>query len=1048
MGAEGSGGGYDGSSKKIDLKAHFLALKLKDSERRIASETARVALELSKHSTDVFDIEENRLGQDIALNVIKSLNPNADRFSELGSEDQKIIGRSVFMGLNMACSDGIDDGLLTDMMSESDVDDYAPEAFKGVGKLVKDVELTQKDVDLIVNVNKVNKAGGVFDTRSINERGRVLSDLASTTIDSPIAKSYLSLERDLLISMGVSEQPDMVINVVEGSTPKRTPERKPESGDKEKKPTPTRELATKVGDLGATITSETEKQIEGTEKLGGQVDNLADVMKEEIESQSKVIESHSEVVKALEKTTTALDENTRTMNKLKESMDILGVKIDSLTTVISSDGLKRMVDPLISDGAIDLENFGEEERAKLLTSLTREVDDPGLRDPEDPVALIMAKELKLALNRAAILQKLDRDIKEKKGVRNPDLVDSRERWNRSLGQLYGWLDEIETGDRSIDDLSTNSTKFSYLYHAKNGEYDDFLISQFEEIARKKSGVERRTDVKGLAKEMLEEMKTEIGMRLYLHSLNMAMSKCSTIEDIMRVVSTMHEGDIDGDLDKIFVSFFLKRKEGAKGVGLNEIPIDTAWDLRQKGYFRIEELMDDIKGDKNGLVEFIRSQLGKIDTSKPINEALRFKENKKIVALYKKLYEEVPVGGGADIRITHQWNDKAWEKMMELGTPELKKSQQFAMRSDIYQNWFGFEKVGNEKATLIKEYMIWKIMKKNGCDEEKARKAFDLAHKFSVATKMDSCVNLAFAQDDYSEIIGFQKLRLADGPDFKPGRRPKSKPIGSIDTIGQVMSLTCHWLYLLRNDYEVDDAGKVIVETVRDKNGREFDRNRPREVTSAYNPLYAREIDMSKYKQTTATPYHFFGVVGSQVEFVKDAFFNKYTFKDVMTPGFLNKVFAKINKTTYDMCRARVASVNFPDDLWDRVYSGLYYESENEDKKKGEAETKEVRGRTEAYVAEQMRKAWVMNVFRKAVEPGSGWSRDDMNEFIRALEYHQSILDKDKHGRVSGSGFISIAELRDAQKRTNVESILKRKDKEMRDKKPKPNPMWGKFFGGR
>ncbi len=73
MTPDGQGGGFDGPSRQIDLKAHFQGLKDLQAERRIAMETARVALELSQHA-DVFGFQEDSSREDIAVKLIKSLN--------------------------------------------------------------------------------------------------------------------------------------------------------------------------------------------------------------------------------------------------------------------------------------------------------------------------------------------------------------------------------------------------------------------------------------------------------------------------------------------------------------------------------------------------------------------------------------------------------------------------------------------------------------------------------------------------------------------------------------------------------------------------------------------------------------------------------------------------------------------------------------------------------------------------------------------------------------------------------------------------------------
>jgi hypothetical protein len=119
----------------------------------------------------------------------------------------------------------------------------------------------------------------------------------------------------------------------------------------------------------------------------------------------------------------------------------------------------------------------------------------------------------------------------------------------------------------------------------------------------------------LDEKQLESFQKEIGNRLFLHDAYLAMSKCHSIEDYVRTLMALSEGDIgSGEESGIrgLVSTILSRteKDGKRfGMGYKQIPVDMAWDLRQIGNYRIAGLGVEIsKADwfikkiKNGDIE--------------------------------------------------------------------------------------------------------------------------------------------------------------------------------------------------------------------------------------------------------------------------------------------------------------------------------------------------------------------------------------------------------------------------------------------------------------
>lgn len=626
--------------------------------------------------------------------------------------------------------------------------------------------------------------------------------------------------------------------------------------------------------------------------------------------------------------------------KMAGVMEDLTVDLSKFTTKLTTGDISRFVDP---------NELSESSKANL----AKEVENPEMRE-----GLGVAKGSKQIQKDA-----IEGGAKSRKT--KAQLLKELERmdWDGTIGDLYAKLDFIEEGTRSVDDLSTNSEKFRILYKAQNGDYDNLLLEQVY------NGIK-------IGEDELVQFKQELGMRMFLHSLNLAASKCSSIEDIMRVVSTMHEGDIDGDLDKLLLSVLLKNHDGKrKGVGLGEIPVDLAWNLRQDGYFKINDLLSFYKKDKitGKLTEDKRGKIAEAFYDKNSG----FRKHLEDVGLYSKFEHYIDPKNGDEL---------GFDGLFIIDT-ELEENDKFAIPEDMYKNFFLLERSAGEQAKLIKEYMLWKIMQEKKCDKKKAEKAFDLAHKLSVATFSDSPANIAFAQDDYAEIINFKLLRYADGPRGGKGRMSKNKGIGSPDTIGYINSLTCHWMSLLRKN----DAP---IATVND-------------------PLYVEDIDLRKYTAVTAMPYHFFGVVGSQVVFVKEAFFDKFTPKDVLAPNYLNKVFSKINKTTYDMCRAKIAPI-----YTDKEHMNYYGTSQKEDGLY--SKDSEIKGQAEAKVAEEMRRVWVLNTLRMATDSRSGWTSKDVDKFIEVLYYSAQIIDKNTG---KGTSFISRKSIEDVVKMSRVRSAM-------------------------
>jgi hypothetical protein len=159
-----------------------------------------------------------------------------------------------------------------------------------------------------------------------------------------------------------------------------------------------------------------------------------------------------------------------------------------------------------------------------------------------------------------------------------------------LETLYEYLDHIENNGFKSDDLTRNSKYLDVLYTVQMGHYTNVgkVVVENGEVLVKSKLTERQ----------LKTLKKEIGNRLYLHDSYLAMSKCHTIEDYMRTLLSLYEGDIGGGsaarglVETILGRYEVKRKRGGiekkifVGMGLKEIPVDLLWDYRQLANYQI------------------------------------------------------------------------------------------------------------------------------------------------------------------------------------------------------------------------------------------------------------------------------------------------------------------------------------------------------------------------------------------------------------------------------------------------------------------------------
>lgn len=1125
MAAEGSGGNYDNPNNKPDVKAGVKppitpevlgnVLAGIDFYHTEQSKTEEVKEQLSRVMTETLGSPYKSVDE---LDKVIEQGGNTNEVTR-AKRDRKLLADGVDVALRKKReSDQISDDELR--LGSQHLTNGLHEVIKGVGGDVSD-RYVDKGLDSHLNrleAARLNRNSHIDDS--------AYTEMLLQRIDMAIPK-VLSVESDnsdavvvalnhertkLKVELGY--EPNSSVGSVGAVEQKGASGKRTEVSTEEKKraPGPTARLNETMQESN-TINQEnievTEKaseaiiegtkagiefmksQIEGNALLAGfkkPLDALVGLIEEsntltaqQIEKMHEQIEWMCLQIDALNKNTESLDQVTLAIMELTTSAKMLGVDVRNLTTAVSKEQVTRIAAQL-KDSGIDFASLTDSDRDEISRKLAREVDDPSVVDSKNPQDLVRARELKLELEKAQLLQRLDKQIVDRqRGRRRGGETDlppeNREGWDGSVDALYRWLNEIEHGDRSVDDLSTNSTKFGFLYHAKNGEYDNFFEHNAKAVMVDKDGRlvlesgEKAVGTRALTKEELKLMKYEIDMRLFLHSFYRAASKCATIDDMAKVIISMHEGDIENMGDKAIVSFFLNRVKDSGGVGLQKLPTDIAWNMRQEGYFRIEQFTERMKGRKMEFFEGLKKMmaenmkigvdaldaLGAVDSEgKILWNGLDEKAGDSLqmdgdtVSLFKKI---AMFDSATGKWILDQEDGNGFDELTKFKV-EIPAMPQFNFNKPVNQNLDCFEQRNELKGVLIKEYTIWRMMESDKgkysqdqarkYSQDQARKAYTLARRLAVATFMKNKANLIFDQDDYAEKLNFMFERLEDGPWGKDGLEGKGKLVGARETLGYVYGLTPHWMDVLKSD--LIEVSYVDIDGVTKK------KKLPRAFETAYAPLYSNDIDWDKYNYRTTQIYHALGIL-SQVEFVDDAWRNKCTPNDVNAVGFLNKLFSKMNKLSYEMERAKVKSLEIKDkpDIYNLFMATK--DGKLDPKDPGYIWAKR-------HLAESFRYAWVVNLLsRIANEKSLGWTVGQLDDFIQELGYKSTLfgvmkIKKGEFGddeveKIKGTGFIPRQLLKKAIKETKVYQALRGYDQQRYDasqtQKTQQSGMgWGSF----
>ncbi len=324
----------------------------------------------------------------------------------------------------------------------------------------------------------------------------------------------------------------------------------------------------------------------------------------------------------------------------------------------------------------------------------------------------------------------------------------------------------------------------------------------------------------------ESVSSEIVNRMILNDLFLMASNTKDIEGVVKLMVGMHRGDSSHTMDKNMIGFFLNK-------GSNGIPVDLAWDLRQDAYFNYDEILGRIVRERPDLVQ----KAGQMRDSNSFTDT-------GVVMHKSELY-------GID---------------KDYGTN---------LKCDLEP----------ARVEAVEQYMIDRIVAERHVTLKIAKKAVELARKLSIATFQDSAANIAFVDgDDYAELILFKWLRYQDGVEVTPGKasEAKNKPVGSIDTIKYIDSLTAPWLATVAR--KGTDRGM-------------------------WKPLKAADIDAEAIGGKSDSAYHFASIIFKKVQPTKELFLKDLGPKELMSMYDMQKAFERLNKTIAEAIKSGYTVLN-------------------------------------------------------------------------------------------------------------------------------------------
>jgi hypothetical protein len=596
-----------------------------------------------------------------------------------------------------------------------------------------------------------------------------------------------------------------------------------------------------------------------------------------------------------------------------------------------------------------------------------------------------------------------------------------------LEMLYEFLDHIENNGFKSDDLTRNSKYLDILYTVQMGHYTNIgnvVIENGEVLVKNKVKDER-----------LKKLQNEIGQRLYLHDSYLAMSKCHTIEDYMRTLLSLYEGDIGGGsaarnlVGTILGRYKVERmrngvkKEMYVGMGLKEIPVDLAWDLRQLANYQISGFCNDIAKSDWFLENLRKGKAGKGTLLRQIIDDVgggsrESKVRKHIDDYNKELGVSLDYGVLLSdmARGIHMSNETLKFIVREFLWPEIELDIDKGVRlyKPVYKNFWLMERDGMKQVGLIKEYMLQRMQRarfdgdrrfETDAGKKEARhrveKAFDLAGKASIAFG-DNRADIKYSGNEYSPLLNFYWSRVSDSraviaTDLEMGLSTvKNKFVGGVENIPYIWALAPFWLEFAKKD------------DVRD------------ELRTPYSPLLVQDLDFSNINRGNDILFQFVQIVSSQSLAVSQLFtsLEKLSSQSITKPGFFIEPYTKINKIVKNAFAD--ARVYMTTDMDESLYSGWRH-----------GKTKEEREASTYRVAERVRESYVDNLYL-VMRNGDATledyvkvrSRLRMNAFGSERKYNRR---KKKFEFRIGASFCHKKEIDRIAKLTRIERVIRARD---------------------
>lgn len=475
---------------------------------------------------------------------------------------------------------------------------------------------------------------------------------------------------------------------------------------------------------------------------------------------------------------------------------------------------------------------------KMPTGLSEEEQKKWLKDKENEARAIRATKNRLILQRMEDESGVDAGEKER---------------TCTLNDVYEWLDHIEKSSKESNDLTINAEYLRLLFDVKMKPTETRRPLRIRDLDGKKvwirdpealqkaNGETEIRNIPHVEVQLTQEMVArEITWRLYLHDLYLSTSSVKDIEGIAKLMIGMHHGDVNGEQDRDFITFFLN--DGANGM-----PVAEAWDWRQRAYYHYGDLLREVADND------------------------------------------------PDLLARHGYDRDTFIKL----DPLMRRDEEFGIYEDLMGNMRCDLEV---RRNMVEEYMAKRIAAgftysdKPGDPPtgriiplERAQKAVELAKRLSSATYQDSAANFAFVDgDDYAELILFKWLRYQDGVEISPKEvkisYAKSKPTGSPKTIKYIDTLTPSWLFTV--------AGKDLMTNPDRANERGIGK-----------PLYSRDINGRKINGKSDSVYHFFPIIMKKVQNAKMLFMDEQKPGDILLRSNVQKNFERLNKTISEATKA-------------------------------------------------------------------------------------------------------------------------------------------------